>query len=258
MPFVHIRDDSLEYEYIPAAEITAPVIVFLHEGLGSLAMWGDFPRLVVEKTGHPALVYSRADYGRSTSITGRRGIDFMHREALDVLPDLLDELGIVEPILFGHSDGGSIALIFAGGTRRSLSGMILMAPHVMVESVCVDRIREVDRAFGDGELRAKLSRYHRDPDSAFRHWTEVWLDPEFLTWNIERYLPEVACPILAIQGENDEYGTMEQIHRLARLAPKVEALQLADCRHSPHRDQPQAVLRAVERFVRAVDATDGA
>ena len=252
MSFVNVRGQRLEYECIIGADVKAPIIVFLHEGLGSVAMWRDFPSQVAARTGHSVLVYSRAGYGRSSDIRGRRSVSFMHTEALEILPDFLDKLGVVNPILFGHSDGGSIALILAGAIDRPVTGLVVVAPHVIVEDVCIDRIRQAVGAFASSDMERKLSRYHTNPKSTFCRWSEVWLDPAFSGWSIEEYLPTITCPILAIQGEDDEFGTMEQIDCIARLAPQVETLKLAKCRHSAHRDQPEAVLRAVDGFISAL------
>jgi len=207
------------------------VIVFLHEGLGSLAMWKDFPERCARVSGCAALVYSRYGYGESDRLLESRRVNFMHDEALKTLPELLDKLHVEQPILFGHSDGASIALIHAGGAGRSVRGLILLAPHVFVEDVAIRSIQAAQQAYQSTDWREKLSRYHSDPDSAFRGWNDIWLHPEFRAWNIEEYLPRIACPILAIQGENDEYGTMEQIERVARLARGVQVLKLRDCRH---------------------------
>jgi pimeloyl-ACP methyl ester carboxylesterase len=256
MEFISVRGHRLEYERIASTRMETPTIVFLHEGLGSLSLWRDFPRQVAAATGHPALVYSRYGYGQSDPITEPRPVRFMHDEALEALPELLDRLAVERPILFGHSDGASIAIIHAGGSGRPVAGLILMAPHVMVEPVCLASIRAAKQAYETTDLRAKLARYHADPDSAFRGWNDVWLHPDFPQWNIEAYVPGIRAPILAIQGENDEYGTMEQVERLARLASRVESLKLPNCRHSPHRDQPQAVLNAAARFVKRISAPE--
>jgi pimeloyl-ACP methyl ester carboxylesterase len=166
-----------------------------------------------------------------------------------VLPQLLDALEIQRPILFGHSDGGSIALIHAGGGGRPVAGVIALAPHVFVEELSVTSIAAAKVAYETTNLRDKLARYHDDVDAVFWGWNDIWLSPAFRAWNIEEYLPGIACPILAIQGEEDEYGTMEQIRRIERGAPRVTALALTDCRHSPHRDQPQRVLDAVADWI---------
>jgi len=227
----------------------APAIVMLHEGLGSVSMWRDFPQRVADSTRCEVLAYSRVGYGKSDPITTQRNVRYMHDEALATLPALLDALRIEQPILLGHSDGGSIALIYAGGTGRPLCGVIAMAPHVMVEPVSVSNIEQAKVAYQSTDLPRRLARYHDDVDSAFWGWNDIWLHPEFRNWNIEEYLPRIECPVLAIQGENDEYGTMEQVDRIARQARSVELVKLPRCGHSPHKDQPDAVLAAVRDFV---------
>jgi len=227
----------------------APAMVFLHEGLGSLAMWRDFPQRMADACGCEAIVFSRHGYGRSDPLSAPRDTRYMHDEALIALPALLDALEVDRPFLFGHSDGGSIALIHAGGTRRALAGVIVMAPHVMVEDVALSSIARTGKAFQTSDLRQRLGRYHDDVDSAFRGWNDIWLHPDFRDWNIEQYLPSIACPVLALQGENDEYGSMAQIDLIAQGAPDVELVKLANCRHSPHKDQPAAVITAVADFV---------
>jgi pimeloyl-ACP methyl ester carboxylesterase len=251
MAFIDICGRRIEYERIEVAPPSRPTLVFLHEGLGSLAMWRDFPGRAAHATGCNAVVYSRYGYGNSEPLHEDRGIRYMHDEALVALPELLDKLTIARPILVGHSDGGSIALIHAGGVAgtRPVAGLVLMAPHVMVEDISVASIDAARLAYETTGLRGKLSRYHADVDSAFRGWNRIWLDPEFRAWNIEDCLPRVRCPVLAIQGEDDEYGTMEQLRRIGRAVPDAELVALADCRHSPHKDQPDAVLEAVTRFV---------
>jgi pimeloyl-ACP methyl ester carboxylesterase len=151
--------------------------------------------------------------------------------------------------LLGHSDGGSIALIHAGGANRPLAGVIAIAPHVIVENISIESIQTAKEAYQTTDLRDKLARYHANPDSAFWGWNDIWFNPAFHNWNIEEFLPRITCPILAIQGEDDEYGSMEQIDRIGRLAPDADLVKLRDCRHSPHRDQPQAVIEAVVHFV---------
>lgn len=227
----------------------APAIVFLHEGLGSVAMWRDFPQRVADATGCEAVVYSRAGYGRSDPAVLPRTVRYMHDEGLVVLPALLAGLGLERPILFGHSDGGSIALICAGGTATPLTGLILMAPHVMVEDLSVASIAQAEVAWQNTDLRQRLGKYHADVEAAFRGWNDIWLHPDFRAWNIEETLAAIRCPVLAIQGEDDEYGTMAQIERIAAQVADVDLVKLADCRHSPHKDQPEAVLAAVSAFV---------
>jgi pimeloyl-ACP methyl ester carboxylesterase len=175
----------------------------------------------------------------------------MHTEALHALPELLDLLGIDNPILLGHSDGASIALIHAGGAGRPVAGLILMAPHVMVEDISIISIAAAKDAYRNTDLREKLARYHRDVDAAFWGWNNIWLHPEFRAWNIEDCLQRIRCPLLAVQGEDDEYGTMAQVDAIARHVPFARLLKLAECGHSPHRDQPERVIAAVAGFLRA-------
>jgi len=252
MPLLRIGGVELEVVRIDGARPDLPSIVMLHEGLGSVAMWKDFPERVARAAGRDVVVWSRRGYGRSTPIDGPRGVRYMHDEALATLPALLDALGLERPMLFGHSDGASIALLFAGSpaaAARPVSGVIAMAPHVRVEDVAVESIAAAKLAWDETDLRARLARYHDDPDGAFRGWNDIWLHPEFRGWNIEAFLAAIRCPVLAIQGADDEYGTMDQVERIARVVPDTEIVRLADCRHSPHRDQPEAVLDAVARFV---------
>ena len=245
----------IEHRWIDAAAQDAPLVVFLHEGLGSISMWRDFPDRLCAAVGARGLVYSRPGYGRSTprAAADAWDTDFMHRQAHEVLPALLERLGIdaprERPWLFGHSDGGSIALLYAARFPGSLAGAIVLAPHVMVEDLSVDSIRKAREAYLGTDLRARLARHHDDPDSAFWGWNDIWLDPAFRDWNIEDCLPGIACPVLAIQGEDDEYGTMDQIARIARQCRDVEWMKLADCRHSPHKDQPRQVIATVAEFV---------
>ena len=245
----------LEYERLPGAGL-APTIVLLHEGLGSISMWQDFPRRVAEATGHEVLVYSRQGYGRSSPLVGPRSVRFMHEEALVVLPEVLDALDVRRPILLGHSDGGSIAIIHAGGSGRAVAGLVLLAPHVMVEDISVASIAQARVAYAETDFRARLGRHHEDVDGAFRGWNEVWLRPDFRDWSIEEYLPRIKCPVLAIQGEEDEYGTMEQVDRIGRAIPHARVLKIARCGHSPHRDSAEDVLKAIRGFVGGVLMTN--
>jgi pimeloyl-ACP methyl ester carboxylesterase len=249
MSFVQVQDHRIEYDFVHASSADAPVMIFLHEGLGSLSMWKDFPSRVAHATGCNALVYSRYGYGQSDALAAPRPVDFMHDEALMALPELLDKLEVQRPILFGHSDGGSIALIHAGGSGRPVAGVIAMAPHVVIEDISIKSIMAAKQTYESTDLKIRLSRYHAHPDSAFWGWNDIWLRPEFRNWNIEEFLPSIMCPILAIQGEDDEYGTMQQIDLIARFASDVDLLKLTDCRHSPHLDQPEAVIEAAIRFV---------
>jgi len=254
MPFLKVGRHRIEYERITVARDDRPTLVLLHEGLGSMAMWRDFPGRLAHATGCNAVVYSRYGYGKSDPLGEDRGVRYMHDEALVTLPALIDKLAIPWPILVGHSDGGSIALIHAGAGKRAVTGVVTLAAHVLVEDVSVASIAAAKTAFATTDLRARLARYHDNVDVMFRGWNDIWLHPDFRAWNIEEYLPGIACPVLAIQGEDDEYGTMEQMRRIGAKVKDVELLALEDCRHSPHRDQPDAVLEAVTRFVDRIAA----
>jgi pimeloyl-ACP methyl ester carboxylesterase len=240
---------QIEYRFVQPAAAAGLDLVMLHEGLGSVSMWRDFPEHLARATGCRTLVYSRHGYGRSSPLDGPRRVDYMHEEARVRLPAILKQLGIREPVLFGHSDGASIALIHAAARESEVAGIIALAPHVKVEDLTVGSIGAAKTAYLETDLRARLSRHHADVDSAFRGWNRIWLDPAFRGWNIEGLLPAIRCPILAIQGEDDEYGTLEQIASISRGAPHAKSLALPGCRHSPHRDQPQAVLAAAKEFV---------
>lgn len=253
------RDLRLECRWIAPQRTDAPLIVFLHEGLGSLSMWKDWPVQVCEAAGCRGLVYSRYGYGRSTARPQDDAwpVDFMHREAHDVLPALLEVLGVNarrdKPVLFGHSDGGSIALLYAARYPDAVAGVIAAAPHILVEDVSLTSIAAARRAYLESDLRARLDRHHQDVDSAFWGWNDIWLNPEFRAWNIEDDLSRITCPVLAIQGTGDEYGTLEQVRGIRRRAPQTELLEIPDCGHSPHRDQPATVIPAVARFVGALE-----
>ncbi|MGH8714071.1 MAG: alpha/beta fold hydrolase [Casimicrobiaceae bacterium] len=231
-----------------------PPLVFLHEGLGSVALWKDFPARLARATGCAALVYSRPGYGRSTAATLPRRPDYMHVEASTVLPALLDHLGIDDPVLIGHSDGASIALLHAGSGSRPVRAIVALAPHVFVEEISLTSIAQARRTFETTDLRAKLARHHADADAAFRGWNDIWLAPAFRDWNIEACLPGVRCPLLLIQGRDDEYGTPSQLDAIERqVGGSVARIELAACRHSPHRDQPEATLAAIAGFVATLD-----
>jgi pimeloyl-ACP methyl ester carboxylesterase len=227
-----------------------PTLVFLHEGLGSVAMWRGFPARVAEVTGCPALVYSRYGYGGSDVLEAPFAVDYMHREAREALPELLAKLGVDRPILVGHSDGASIALIYAGTHPDGLRGLVALAPHVFVEDISVRSIREAKVAFETTDMPQKLARYHADARRTFYGWNDIWLDPDFRRWNIESYLPQIRCPVLAAQGVDDEYGTMAQIEAVAaQVAGPCELVRIEACGHRLHRDQHDQTLTAIERFV---------
>lgn len=249
------RPVRLEYQWIAPERAQAPLLVFLHEGLGSLAMWREFPQRLCDAAGCRGLVYSRPGYGRSTPRAADEvwELDFMHRQAHEVLPALLEVLG-VDPArerlwLFGHSDGGSIALLHAARYPQAAAGLVVLAPHVMVEDISLASIAQARNAYQTTDLRARLARYHDDPDSAFWGWNDIWLRPAFRHWTIQAELRTIRCPVLAVQGHDDEYGTLEQIREIARCVPAAELLELADCGHSPHRDQPEQLIAAVTAFI---------
>jgi pimeloyl-ACP methyl ester carboxylesterase len=254
MPHLVAGGHRLEYERIEVGGPTRPNLVMLHEGLGSIAMWRDFPHRLAHATSSNVVVYSRYSYGNSDPLGAPHAVRYMHDEALITLPTLLHALNVERPFLVGHSDGASIALICAGAGIVPLRGAVLLAPHVFVEEISIASIAAAKRAYEATDLRNRLARYHADVDGAFRGWNDIWLHPDFRVWNIEEYLQHITCPLLAIQGEDDEYGSMEQVRRVARGAPDVETIALKDCRHSPHRDQPEAVLEAIARFVDRLSA----
>ena len=246
--FLPVQGRKIEYQSFtpPRDGPSRSTIVLLHEGLGSVAMWKDFPVQLAAATGAQVFAYSRFGYGRSDPAPKPYHALQMHRaEALDVLPEVIDSLGLHRPILFGHSDGASIALMYAGANPRLVAGLVVLAPHVFVEDLCIASIEEARRSYLTTDLKLKLARYHNDPDRAFWSWNNIWLDPAFRAWNIEQDLRPISCPVLAAQGYEDEYGTMEQLERLRHAIPCLQSLKLRGCRHSPHRDRPEAVLRAV-------------
>jgi pimeloyl-ACP methyl ester carboxylesterase len=249
------RRVSIEHQWIGAARRDRPLIVFLHEGLGSLSMWRDYPAQLCDTTGWRGLVYSRPGYGRSTPRAAEEawGLDFMHRQAEQVLPALFDALHIDtsadRPWLFGHSDGGSIALLHAARFPDRVAGAIVLAPHILVEELSVKSIEKARTAYLETDLRQRLARHHDDPDSAFWGWNDIWLHPPFKDWSIEEEVRAIRCPLLAVQGLEDEYGTLEQIRGIARRVPRTQLLELPACGHSPHRDQPAALTAAAVRFL---------
>lgn len=253
MAFIEVQGKRLEYERLlpNQSHVKESVIVLLHEGLGSISLWRDFPQKLADTTGHEVLVYSRYGYGNSEAAKGFP-FSYMHDEALLSLPDLLNSLHIKHPILLGHSDGASITLIAAGGSLIKPKAVIVMAPHVLVEPICFEAIEEASQVYKTTDLKDKLSKHHADVDSAFLGWSNAWLSPEFKNWNIEEYLPKITCPILTIQGYEDEYGTMAQLDKIAEKsinAQTVETLRINNCRHSPHKDHPDIVLTAINQFL---------
>jgi pimeloyl-ACP methyl ester carboxylesterase len=226
-----------------------PVIVMLHEGLGSVSLWRDFPQRLCERTGCTVVAYSRYGYGRSDVLREKREPEYMHHEGEVVLPALLAQLGIERPILFGHSDGASIALICAGAHPEAVRALVLEAPHVFVEEISVRSIAEAKTAYATTDLPKKLARHHADPDTTFFGWNDVWLDERFRAWNIEAYADRVRCPVLLIQGDADEYGTTAQVDAIAARVPGSETCLVPRAGHSPHRDAPELVLDRITSFV---------
>jgi pimeloyl-ACP methyl ester carboxylesterase len=250
MPSVQAAGRSLNYEWLEGPA-HAPVLVFLHEGLGSIRQWRDFPAKLVQASGTRGLVYDRYGYGQSDVLQEpRRDMRFMHDEALHSLPDFLSSLEVEKPILIGHSDGASISLIHAGA-GFPVRGVVAMAPHVFIEPICIRSIRAAAKTFEETDLKEKLGRYHRDVVKTFYGWADVWRDPGFTAWDIRaEYLPAIRCPVLGIQGFQDEYGTMAQLDEIERrVGGPCTLLKLQQCGHSPFRDQPEAVLAAARDFV---------
>jgi len=249
------KEVQLEYRRVGVSDRAAPLLVFLHEGLGSASMWRDFPARLCAAGDYRGLVYSRPGYGRSTPRPhGERWTpEYMHEQAREVLPQFLAAAGVDAaadpPWLFGHSDGASIALIHAATFADAVAGLIVLAPHIFVEDLSIHSIEQAKYAYAGTDLRQRLARHHQDVDSAFRGWNDIWLDPAFRHWNIEALLSSIRVPVLAVQGHNDEYGTMAQVDTLAAALAQAEVLRLDDCAHSPQRDQPEAVMRATIDFI---------
>lgn len=264
MQTIEIEGTRLEYElHVPppppgSTTRPAPTLVWLHEGLGCVALWRDLPQRVSERTGLSSLVYSRAGYGGSDPVALPRPLTYMHDEGLRVLPALLRALSVEDAVLIGHSDGGSIAILYAGGVpeaARTVRGLVLLAPHVFCEELSVRSIAAAAESYvsGEGQLRQRLARYHRDVDGAFWGWNRAWLDPGFRAWNIEASLPAITAPTLLIQGSDDPYGTLAQLEAIERgVRGPVTRRVLAGCGHSPHREAPEATLALIADFVESV------
>ena len=252
--FLTIGATDLEYRMIGPSPEHAPTIVMLHEGLGSAALWGDFPEKLQAATGAGVFAYSRASYGHSTPAKLPRQFDYMHVEALDVLPKLLDKIGFGRGMLLGHSDGASIAAIYAGGVQdHRIRAIALIAPHFIVEDISVTSIAEIKTAYETTNLREKLARWHRDVDNAFYGWNGAWIDPQFRNWDISEYLAYIRVPVAIIQGADDRYGTIRQVEIAQQecYCP-VDVTMLAGAGHSPHREAPGATLNAISDFANAV------
>ena len=257
LPATATRDAlRIEYCWVGAAAADAPLAVFLHEGLGSIAMWKDWPGALCKRLGMRGLVYSRPGYGRSTPRAHdvKWPVDFMARQARDVLPALLDALGTspderARMWLIGHSDGASIALLYAAAFPDALAGAVAIAPHVFVEDISVESIAETKVAYATTSLREKLARYHDDVDSAFYGWNDIWLDPNFRSWNIVGDLASIRAPLLAVQATDDHYGSMAQVEAIGAAVPHARVHALAQGGHSPHRDAPEPLDDLIEQFV---------
>ena len=245
---------NIEYRWINPEKTEWPLIIFLHEGLGSLSMWRDYPESLCNLGKFRGLAYSRAGYGKSTEIPSRRKYetDYMHNEAQQTFPAVLASMGVGDesPIFFGHSDGASIALIYASCFPGKVSAVIALAPHYFVEEKALTGITETGELYRVTEMKTKLGRYHDDPDLIFRRWHDAWLSQPFRDWNIGPLISKIQCPVLAIQGQNDEYASMQQIDGIKNLAPQTELLKIENCRHSPHKDQPQIVTSATMDFLK--------
>ena len=252
--FLRIGASDLEYRFIGPAPDAAPTIVMLHEGLGSVGLWNEFPEKLQAATGCGVFAYSRAGYGPSTPVALPRPLDYMHIEATDVLPKVLETIGFRRGLLLGHSDGASIAAIYAGSRQdHRVKGIVLIAPHFIVEDISVKSIAEIKTAYETTDLKARLARWHKDVDNAFYGWNGAWLDPKFREWDISDYLAYIRVPVAIIQGERDQYGTMRQVE-IAReecYCP-VEVTEVPDAGHSPHREAPGATLDAITQFASAL------
>jgi pimeloyl-ACP methyl ester carboxylesterase len=225
-----------------------PTIVMLHEGLGSVSLWKDFPEQLARTTKCGVVAYSRYGHGKSERLREKRLVEFMHHEGTVVLPGLLERLGIQRPILLGHSDGASICLIYAAASPASPLGLVLEAPHVFVEDLTVNSIAKIGTVYRTTDLPEKLGRYHDHVEETFWGWNDIWLDPKFRAWNIAECLDSIRCPVLVIQGEDDEYGTLAQVDAVKRRVREARTVVLPSCGHSPHRDQPTATLHAISQF----------
>jgi pimeloyl-ACP methyl ester carboxylesterase len=248
--FIELPTMRLEYRMIGPRPDEAPTIVLLHEGLGCVGLWGNFPEKLAEATGSGVFVYSRAGYGQSSPVKLPRPLTFMHEEANSVLPRLLDTIGFRRGLLVGHSDGASIAAIYGGSVQdHRVRGLVLMAPHFFTEDMGIAEIARAREAYATTDLRQKLARWHADVDNTFKGWNDAWLDPEFRKWDITEPLAYIRVPVLIIQGENDQYGTVKQIEVAQQecYCP-VDVALLPGIKHSPHREAPDATLRTIAEF----------
>ena len=245
---------EIEYIWVGSSNPTASVMVFLHEGLGSVSLWKDFPEKLCQKIGVRGLVFSRPGYGRSSPETPGKfwGTDFMHKQAYDFLPAFFDALRIApyqSPVwLFGHSDGASISLLYAARYPECVQGMIVVAPHTFVEPLTIAHIEKARDLYDTSDLPQKLGKHHTNPDTTFRGWNDVWLSPDFLKWSIESEIQAILAPVLAVQGRQDEYGTLAQINGIQQAVSQTECAIIENCGHSPHRDQPAQLINISANF----------
>jgi pimeloyl-ACP methyl ester carboxylesterase len=252
--FLDVGAQRLEYRFVGPQPDKAPTLVLLHEGLGCVGLWNDFPEKLSAATGAGVFVYSRAGYGKSSPVNLPRPLSYMHDEAQETLPRLLDAIGFQRGLLIGHSDGASIAAIYAGSYQdHRVGGLVLIAPHFFTEDPGIASIAEAKKAYETGDLRARLARWHADVDNAFKGWNDAWLDPEFRKWDITGFLAYIRVPVLIVQGEDDQYGTAKQIEvAQEECYCPVEAALLPGARHSPQREAPEATLKAISEFVKRV------
>lgn len=247
--FVKVRGLALEVLDLPATREGAPVLLLLHEGLGCLTMWRDFPQRLAARTGCRVVAWSRAGYGRSDPGSAPRTLRYLHEEAEEALPAFLEAVGLAHPVLVGHSDGATIALLHAAAFPGVAAGVVAMSPHEFVEGETLAGLQQAREAWLTTDWRSRLARHHRDVDRVFREWNDTWLDPGFASWNIVESLPAVRCPVLAVQGEEDGYATMRQIEVIGERVPGTRLAKLPRCGHSPHLEQTGAVLEEIAAFL---------
>ena len=251
---------ELEGRCFGPAPSEASTIVLLHEGLGCVDLWREFPERLAAATGHGVFVYSRAGYGQSQSVDLPRPLDYMTHEALDVVPDVLEAIGFRTGVLMGHSDGASIAAIYAGSVEDfRIRGLVLMAPHFFTEPAGLQAIAEARGAYETGDLKPRLAKYHRDPDNAFYGWNDAWLDPGFKNWNIEEVIAYFRIPVLAIQGAEDQYGSTAQIDAISNaIYSPLDIEILQGVKHSPQAEAPERTMEIVSEFVARLDRIEAA
>ena len=255
--YLQLGSKKIEVQWHQGAQKELPTLIFLHEGLGCTSIWKDFPKKLSQRTGCPALVFSRFGYGQSDPSPLPWKVNFMHEQALKILPEVIKTAKIKQYILIGHSDGGSIGIIFGGSPHiketKGLKGLITEAAHVFCEQITVDCIRQAKLNYENTNLKQRLEKYHgKNSDNAFWGWNDVWLNPKFMHWNIEKYLTKIKIPVLAIQGKEDQYGTKKQLDSLKTKIKNIETHMLDNCRHSPHIDQKEKVLDLMSQFIHKI------